>query len=92
MKALLDLDALPQEGEITAAQYERLGRRAERELWQMTGRLVTGFGVTAVTAALFVMFPSLWTAIALGLASLCAGLVVIQCLVYIRHRSGAYYR
>jgi iron complex transport system permease protein len=76
MKALLDLDRLLADGEITPGQHARLQRLAARETATLGYGLIAGFGVVAVALATIALLPSALTALLLGLAVAGGGLVL----------------
>lgn len=68
MKALLDLDQLLADGEISREQHTRLQRHAAEETAALAYGLLAGLGVLAVAGAGIALLPAPATALLVGLA------------------------
>lgn len=76
MKVTLDLDELLHGGDITQAEYEKLGRLAGAATGSLAFNLLVGFGIVAVAAAALALVPAPPTAIVIGLCVLLAGMLL----------------
>ncbi len=76
MKAILDLDQLLADAEISPEQHARLCRRALRDSATLGYGLLAGFGMAAIAASLIAMFPSGTTTLVVGLLSAAAGVLL----------------
>jgi len=66
MKIVLDIDKLLLDGQITAAEYERLKGFSHKETGSLAFNILIGFGVIATAAGTLALLPSSLTAICLG--------------------------
>lgn len=78
MRILLDLDRLLAEGEITAAEHEKLARLAARDTTTLAVNILGGFGVIAVSGGALALLPTPTTAIVLGLLLATGGIALVS--------------
>jgi hypothetical protein len=76
MKALVDLDRLLAEGQISSELHARLRRHAAQETASLAYGLLAGLGVVAVAGAGIALLPAPATAILVGLAVDALGLAL----------------
>jgi iron complex transport system permease protein len=78
MKVTLDLDQLLADGEITRAEYEKLGSLAAKSTGSLAFNILIGFGVIAVSGAALALVPAPLTAVVIGLCVLVFGLLILR--------------
>jgi iron complex transport system permease protein len=76
VKVSLDLTRLRREGKITAEEYDKLSRLAERDTGTLALNLLVGFGVVAVSGAALALVPAAATSLAIGVLVLGLGLIL----------------
>src|SRR3954453_2506209 len=76
MKITLDLSKLVEEGKLSPAEAQRLTALASHETGSLGINVLLGFGVVAVAAGAVALVPTPLTAMLIGLALTCAGLLV----------------
>jgi iron complex transport system permease protein len=76
MKITLDLSKLVEEGRLSPAEAARLTALASHETGSLGINVLLGFGVVAVAAGAVALVPTPLTAMLIGLALTCAGLLV----------------
>jgi hypothetical protein len=77
MKITLDVSRLVEEGKLTPEEAARLTALASRETGSLAINILIGFGVVAVAAGAVALMPSPLTAVALGLAMVAGGFVIL---------------
>jgi iron complex transport system permease protein len=73
LKAILDLDQLLADAEISSEQHVRLRKRALRDSATLGYGLLAGFGMAAIAASVIAMVPSGTTTMLVGLLAAGAG-------------------
>jgi hypothetical protein len=76
VKVSFDLTRLRREGKITAEEYDKLSRLAERDTGTLALNLLVGFGVVAVSGAALALVPAAATSLAIGVLVLGLGLIL----------------
>jgi iron complex transport system permease protein len=77
VKITLDLSKLVEEGKLSSAEAQRLTALAAHETGSIGINVLLGFGVVAVAAGAVALVPTPLTALLIGLALTCAGLLVL---------------
>ncbi len=78
MKVTLDLDALLEQGKITAEEHAKFNSFAVQATGNLAFNILVGFGVVAVSSASLALVPSAITALIVGIIVLLVGLVLAQ--------------
>jgi iron complex transport system permease protein len=76
MKVVLDLAQLLEDGEITAAEAEKLKRLSKKSTGSLAFNILIGFGVIAVAIGAIALVPDATTGIVLGAIVLGLGFVI----------------
>ncbi|MCO6431976.1 MAG: hypothetical protein J5J00_14045 [Deltaproteobacteria bacterium] len=76
MKVTLDLSQLLADGEISAAEYEKLLKLSSATTGSLAFNILIAFGVVAVSGGLLALFPTPQTSLFLGIAICLLGLTL----------------
>jgi hypothetical protein len=77
VKITLDLSKLVEEGKLSSAEAQRLTALAAHETGSLGINVLLGFGVVAVAAGGVALVPTPLSAVLIGVALTCAGLLVL---------------